>query len=213
MKKFIGFIFIWVVLLALVYILYSEDQQTSIKEKPSEEIHLIIEKYGDIAYRSFYSIDELRPYSIIQIDNISQMYGNKWLSPDLIIQKLTPKDKTILSKSIIEYINDMKKSKREYILTKIIYWCKADLQFSFINTDLGIYKGNILKAVHQVTSTQRIISKYYDLKASSVETLSPEQINKAYYETLNLVSSLKFQDQLKYYSEIYNELAILSVNE
>ena len=209
MKKFVGFIFIWTVLLSLVYILYSENQTSVTKGKSAEEIHSIIEKYGDRAYKSFYSIEELRPYSIIQIDKISQMYSNKWLSPDLIMKKITSKDKKILAKSIIEYINDMKKNKREYILKKIINWCKADLQFSFINNDLGIYRENILKAVHQVTGTQRIISKYYDLKADDVEKLSPEQMNKAYYETLNLVSSLKWQDQLKYYSDIYNQLAVI----
>ncbi len=209
MKKFIGFIFIWAVLLSLVYILYSEDQKDAINGKPSEEIHYIIEKYGDRAYKSFYSIDELRPYSIIQIDRISELYNNKWLSPDLIMKKITAKDKKILNNSIIGYINDMKKNKREYILKKIINWCKADLQFSFINNDLGIYRENLIKAVHQVTSSQRIISKYYDLKANNIEKLSPEQMNKAYYETLNLVSSLKFRDQLKYYSEIYNQLAII----
>ena len=211
MKKLGIFVVLWLLLLSLVYLLHSEDQQKV--EKPATiemQISNIVKIYGDGAFKSFYSLEELRPYSIVQIDRICDLYDKDWLSPNTILTKLDIEDRQMLTKSVAEYIGSFNDANKEkYILTRIINWCKADMHFSFINTGLGVYRENIVQALINVNKANQYFL-IYNVKADG-ELKEPNQQNDyTYYQTLNLISTMKTSDQLKFYGDIYFQLASIA---
>ena len=208
MKKLGIFIVLWLFLLSLVYLLYSEDQQK--KSKPTDinsQINGIVKLYGDRAFKAFYSLEELRPYSIVQIDRICDIYDNTWLSPNVIITKLSNNDKLLLSKNVAEFIHSFNDAEKEkYLISRLVNWCKADLQFNFLNSGLGVYQESIVQALNNVNKTNQYFL-IYDVKASGSSQDSTQQNEFTYYQTLNLISTMKTSDQLKFYGDIYYQLA------
>ncbi|ROL61052.1 hypothetical protein D9V86_07710, partial [Bacteroidetes/Chlorobi group bacterium ChocPot_Mid] len=125
MKKLGIFFVLWLLLLSLVYLLHSEDQQKK-ESKPTTiqtQINAIVKAYGDKAFKAFYSLEELRPFSIVQIDQICDMYSNNWLSPQIIVSKLSNSDKQTLAKNVAEYIESFNdQDKEKYIISRIVNW-------------------------------------------------------------------------------------------
>ncbi len=208
MKKFGLFMVLWLLLLSLVYLLHSEDQPKEAKPATIEmQVTSIVKIYGDGAFKAFYSLEELRPYSIVQIDQICDIYDNHWLSPSTILDKLDNDDKNLLTKSVAEYITSFNDpDKEKYILLRLVNWCKADLQFAFINNSLGIYQENIVQALNNVNKTNQYFL-IYDVKADTVNQQKDQQNEYTYYQTLNLISTMKTPDQLKFYGDIFYQLA------
>ncbi|MFH1052293.1 MAG: hypothetical protein V1779_15340 [bacterium] len=208
MKKLGIFIVLWLLLLSLVYLLHSEDQQKAAKPSTiNTQINNIVKLYGDRAFKAFYSIEELRPYSIVQIDQICDIYDNNWLSPNTILTKLDNEDKQFLTKSVAEYIGSFNDpDKEKYLLLRIVNWCKADMQFSFINDGLGIYQENIVQALHNVNKVNQNLFDN-NIKADGKNEISGQENDYTYYQTLNLISNMKTSDQMKFYGDIYYQLA------
>jgi hypothetical protein len=211
MKKLGIFFVLWLLLLSLVYLLHSEDQQKK-ESKPTTiqtQINAIVKAYGDKAFKAFYSLEELRPFSIVQIDQICDMYSNNWLSPQIIVSKLSNSDKQTLAKNVAEYIESFNdQDKEKYIISRIVNWCKADMQFTFINNNLGIYQENIVQALNNVNKTNQFFL-VYDVKADGSSQDKTQIDEFTYYQTLNLISTMKASDQLKFYGDIFYQLASL----
>ena len=211
MRKLTIFAVIWLILLSLVYLLHSEDQSTVNKKSDvNNRIKVIVEKYGDRAFKSFYSLEELRPYSILQVDHICDLYGDTWLSPTAILKKLTKEDKELLTKSIGEYIDSFDDiNKQNFVIARIINWCKADMQFSFLNKDLDYFQENVFTAMMNVNKINQY-SNLCDYKSAEIEVLNSEQNDYTYYQTLNVISALALPEQLRFYGDIYYQLATLN---
>ena len=211
MKKLSVFIVIWIALISLVYLLYSDENASNdVNGNVKGQINNLADKFDGRLYKAFYSIDELRPFSIVQIDKVIESYNEdgKWMSPEAIISELNDKDKNKLKDRVIEYIESFEPgTRRSIILDKLESWCKADAQFDFINNELGIYRDSIIETMHQLNVGRGMISKYYDFKSIPKNELTNEQKEFAYYQTINLLSNMKFADQLKYYSDMYNQLS------
>jgi hypothetical protein len=213
MKKFWIFLTLWLILLSVVYILNSEDTVTAEKKASNIDLQInsLIDKYGERVFHSFYSIEEIRPFSIVQIDKILELYNNTWLSPKIIMEKLNEEDKITLKTNVIGYIESFSdEKKKEYIILKLTNWCKADMQFSFINKELGVYQENIMTALQSVNIDKKLVFKYYDTKSAVNDKLTADQLDFAYYQTLNLISAMSVPEQLRYYGDLYNHIAELS---
>jgi len=92
---------------------------------------------------------------------------------------------------------------------RIINWCKADLQFDFIYSGLGIYQENIVQALINVNKTNQYLF-INDYKAEREDSLKIVQNDFTYYQTLNLISTMKTADQLKFYGDLYYQLAAIA---
>jgi len=155
-------------------------------------------------------LEELRPFSIVQIDQICDMYSSNWLSPNVIISKLNNNDKQTLTKNVAEYIESFNDTDKEkFLLLRIVNWCKADMQFAFINGSLGIFQDNIVQALNNVNKTNQYFL-IYDVKADGSTKDTTQQKEFTYYQTLNLISTMKTSDQLKFYGDIFYQLAALA---
>ena len=208
MKKLIIFVVLWFVLLTLVYFLHSEDKAvTKNKSEVCIQIESLSAKYGDKLFKAFYSVDELRPFSIVQIDKILEIYDNSWISPVGIVSKLDAKEKELLLSKVIEYIESFEdENKRKLMLYKLVSWCKADSQFEFIHHELEVYDDNILKAIDLNNDEKVAVSTNLENSQKINVELTSQQKDFAYHQALNRISTLSTKEQLKYYGKIYTQL-------
>lgn len=175
----------------------------------AKRINLLKEKYDSRLFKAFYSIEELRPFSIVQVDNILELYNKNegWLSPDFLISKLNKKDSDLLLSRVIEYIDSFSpESRKTQILNKLDNWCKADGQFEFINKVMEITDTTLKDIILNINEKKGYDTQYFNIKSLPVNELSEEQKKFAYYQTINLLASMKMTQQFQYYSEVYSSL-------
>jgi hypothetical protein len=177
------------------------------------QICSIIDVYHDKVYEAMFSIKELRSYAIMQNDQLIESYNNKWNSPKHYLSLLNSKDKQNLLKTVVGLIaesND-KQFKKE-IIRRLRNWCVAEMQFSFLIDRMGFDLSTIILSVHNIPGSHHIVERFYEkiAKAGDGTKLSPAQEQEAYFDALNLVASISFDQQMRYFSEMYNQLASLS---
>ena len=191
---------------------------TTAKDNISENIQHLVEvidklklEYNDVFYKAIYSIDELRSYSIIQIDKISSIYNNNWLSPNKIVNMLTEKDKQILDQSIADYIDSYGDEKKQTeLFMKIRNWCNADFEMTLLTEKMGLPEEKLIRALYKLNPV--LVSEI------TGETVNPVNVNDVKYGEhyfflcLNNISNMSTNDQLKYYAHLFNQLADLSQN-
>jgi len=205
-----GLIFLIGVLLLSFHNLLSQENPEKINiDKIQESLSDMEDNYSDLLYKAFFSIDELRPYSIIQIDKISKIYDNKWISPEQINLMLDDNDRKLLSEQIAVYIDNINDYGRETAMLNIIkYWCIASLQFDLLLKQMGISHETLAKAF--IASTAEYINPNTgEMSKMEGTKLTPEIIEKNYFETLNHISSLALVDQFRFYSNFYSKLSEL----
>jgi F0F1-type ATP synthase delta subunit len=200
MKEKIIFIFA----LALLSVAQITAQENNREESIKNSLYQLKQIFGDSFFESLYSIDELRPYSIIQIDKIAREYDNSWISPKTFVSQLNEKDKIKLTEKISEYIADLEDAfAQNQILTGIKSWCISANQLNLIAHKIGIGRTNVLNIVMMFlpapvnTNTGEIIST--DNSKNNGEYY--------YYSTINQLSNLSQKEQFRLYSKIFGELA------
>jgi len=200
MKEKIIFVFFLVLLISAQGI----SQQDAKKNNVETEIRNLENVFGNSFYKALYSIDELRPYSIIQIDKIAQMYDNNWISPKAIVAKLNHKDKEVLISGIVDYITNLEVKKSEKnILNKIKAWCVAENQLNLIAKKIGIGRTNVLKIIMNYLPSP-INSNTGEIIINDKASTNEEYY---YYATINQLSNLKPKELYHLFSNIFGELA------
>ena len=200
---------IFSVFVGVVYLVESKtsSQLKKTSDVDTDFINQLINDFDTTAYKAFYSIDELRPFSILQIEKISDMYvSDKWLSPALIVANLTDEDKNKLEDKIIEFIKRQVPEQKKLIYDRLKLWCMADLHFSFMQSKMEIYQQDLLKVFKNIDSVKKIIIPgiKQDLSSNQTAEFGGEYL---YYETINYISKLDYSDQLRYMSDVFKELA------
>lgn len=178
----------------------------------NSEMEVILNQYGTRAYKSFYSLDRFRPVSIIHIDKISEMYDNKWISPDEIVNILSDKDMKSLKNKISDIIETMEPSDRTEITRMIKSWCVADEQFDILLNSFGFARSELLKAIYDSEKTRFLFYEFRQQGSPNVNMLDPDEKDKALNIAKNTIANMSKKEQLEYYSEIYNLLALIVKN-
>lgn len=200
MKEKIIFVFFLVLLISAQGI----SQQDAKKNNVETEIRNLENVFGNSFYKALYSIDELRPYSIIQIDKIAQMYDNNWISPKAIVAKLNHKDKEVLISGIVDYITNLETKKSgKNILNKIKAWCVAENQLNLIAKKIGIGRTNVLKII------MNYLPSPTNSNTGEIIINDKANINEEYYyyATINQLSNLKPKEQYHLFANIFGALA------
>ena len=207
----IGLIFLIGVLSLSFPNLFSKENPEKLNtDKIMESLTDMENNYSDLLYKAFFSIDELRPYSIIQLDKISKIYDNKWISPDKINLLLDDNDRNVLIVQISEYIDNFNdEAKETSMLNRIKYWCIASLQFDLLLKQMEISHETLAKAFI-ASKAEYINPNTGELSRMEDNKLTPESIEKNYFETLNHISALALVDQFRFYGNFYNKLADLT---
>jgi hypothetical protein len=208
MKIIFSFVTLIISCFILIYVISTDKA----KSYAGSEVKRTLIEYSDIydqaLYKSFYSIEELRPYSIIQLDKIADLYQNDWITPDNIVPKLDESDKIFMIDKISELIESRVSTQyRKNILEMIKHWCMNYSQLSFISDKLGIHDHDVFNALFNIDATREIMRQYVEKKSPVEDNFSVEGKSKAYYSAINYISTLDFNEELSYFSEVYKYLA------
>ncbi|MCK5742918.1 MAG: hypothetical protein KAH48_11920 [Chlorobi bacterium] len=177
------------------------------------QISSIIDVYHDKVYEAMFSIRELRSYAILQNDRLIESYNNKWVSPKHCLSLLNSGDKRKLLTTVVDLIADSEdKLFEKEIIRRLRNWCVAEMQFSFLIDRMGFDLSTIILSVHNIPGSHHVVENFYEkiAKAGDGTKLSPAQEQEAYFDALNLIASISFDKQMRYFSEMYNQLASLS---
>ncbi len=195
----------------MIVSLNAEEKTKNNLKQISDKILKMQVEYGDAFYKALFSLDDIRAYSIIQVDKISNLYNNNWISPNKILSLIDKKDKELLNIGLSEFIDSYSDNKKqEELFTTIRNWCIAEFEMKILTSKMGLPESRLINALMKINPI--IVSNV------TGETIQPSSIKNSqndeqyYFLCLNSISSMTINDQLRYYSKLFNQLADISQN-
>ncbi len=182
-------------------------QRTGNQSKVASKLSVIVAENESNIFVAFYSVSELRPFSIIQFDKTIELYSPKWVAAESYADLLDNKDKQELQKRIAEYLESMPAEKQNDIIEKIDYWCVNERQFRLLIDHFAIKESDIIRALNSLKLTSHVVADILVRGDLDIRSMSDMQRNEAINLALNIISSKRLQDQLKYYSKLFNKLS------
>lgn len=169
---------------------------------PISSIDSLYNDYKNTFIRACFSIEELRSFSIINIDKISREYDNEWISPDEIVSKLNLKEQKQLIevlKGFISDLNDIKKS--ESLVIKLNQWCILDMHLKFISNHYGITQRKLVEFILKTDI------EFTDPITGTRITQSSHSVEQLYYIAINNISSLPQKQIFTFFKQLFGVLA------
>lgn len=179
------------------------------KQDIRKNVERIHEEFGDGMFRAFYAMNELRPYSIIQLESTIDLYSNSWISPVELAGRLTAEEKEQLIEAIVEYLAAFDYDERVEIYRKLNLFCVSDKEMELVEYSLGDKK-MIFRALKNSDITKEYFTQFSDRSYLGVDDLSSGQSEKAYYEALNKIATMDDAERFAYLSEFYKNMSQLA---
>jgi len=197
------------ILIALLFVGFSVKlpAQYSNKTEVLAELNNLENEFGNSLVSSFYSISELRSFSLIQLDKTMVDYEHRWTTPEDISQNLSKKEKQILKSSVADFLFDKEPVLRFQLISKIKSWCMADKIIQFLFTSYGVTLEEFLKTSEKNFYTQTYVVSGTKSEESAITNMSSLEKNKMYHLVLNEISSLGKGKQFDYFSMMFKSLA------
>jgi hypothetical protein len=197
-----------VIFLFIATCLISQKKDNESDDSVKSQIKQSINSYDDTFFEALFSLEELRPFSIIQLDKISDNYNNQWISPNKIVEMLSNEDKVVLIEKITELLETTPdKSVKTNIIDKIQRWCNGYELFCFLTKRMNAGKENILTAAYDIESTKGVIETYIERNSYNQDWIKTIDVEKAYFSTINKISEFSNKEQLLFYSELFHKIA------
>lgn len=175
------------------------------------KLNELVEKHGRVVYKSFYGIEEIRPYAIIQFDKTIEIYDNKWKSSSDYLAKLDQNDLNILNNKVANFIEESKDFNKESLLEKINSWCVTQKQIDLIIEDFGISEDLLFKALFDSELTNTSFDHITSDPNWSIDKLDASEKERIMQNAFNKISALNLSEQLIYYSKMYDKLSRMAV--
>lgn len=212
MKKTITFLPVIMLFAVIMIIAGTGTDKGSLDNRFRNTVMKLHERFDQSFFFSVFSLEEIRNYSIIQTDNTLQLYlSNDDISPKLLAEALSEQDKDILVSKIADYAMTLSSiQEAENFFKRIEYWCIADQLFTLMNGKMGFYAENLKNAVKRIEETKRIFSQFDRSNSAHSDDDQNLSDDQQYFELLNYLSKLSFDQQLEYYSDVYHELSLMS---
>lgn len=170
-----------------------------------KQLNRVFDKHGDDCIYSFYSIDEIRPYSILQLEETMALYNNQWLPPQKYMEQLDSKDKKFLIEKLAVYLASLKEDEANRIMHKINNWCVIQDQLSIIE-EMDINDKLMLTAFYKLDDTKHIFEQFSKSGELKLDEMTADEKKQAFVETMNILADLDSREQLNYYSKMFNQL-------
>lgn len=204
MKLIALFMFSWMFLIPEV-----STNKTSSENEFQEFINKLELQYGEETLKlSFFSINELRPYTILQNESTVSKYSNNWLTPIEYLSLLDNEDRTLLNSRILEYIEDFNQEKKERIYAKIAnyLYTYSVIEKLIIGSD-DSYKLKIFKTLRQLDITRIAFEHISTMGEFQISDLNSNELNQAKVKAYNNIADLDEQSRLIYYSEFFKNIS------
>lgn len=201
------FILTLCLVLAMGAIFVQSQSQKSLKDDTKTEILDIEKKFGPMIYLSFYSLEEIRPYAIIQLDKTIEMYENNWIKPSAVVSKLSAKEKDMVKGKIIAFIMSKNDEEKKELVNKLRFWCMANSQMEFLQKTLNQSQNQTLLACNRIPSVGEAFAEYGKTGPIDMQKLDDNAKDELFNKILNNVADMSFPDQMKFYSAVYAKLS------
>ncbi len=177
------------------------------KSQVLAELTSLENEFGNSLVASFYSIAELRPFALIQLDKTMIDYEHRWTTPEDISQNLSKKEKQILKASVADFVFYSDPAQRELIISKVKSWCRADKLIQILFSSYGVTLDEFLKTSDKNFYTQIYAASGTKAEESSISNMTRLEKNKMYHLVLNEIASLGRAKQFEYFSMMFKSLA------
>jgi len=203
---------IMVIAAVSVVIYYTSFSSNNKEELLQSQIEQLQEKHGENLFIAYYSIGELRSYSIIQLDKTIEMYNNQWITPEEIVAKLNNDDKARLNDKIIQRLKSFNNGKDQELIQKIQLWCVAKSQFDLISSQMGFDRTELLTVIKDMNFASEVFASINKTGNTKIDNINPQKQNEAFYSVMNKVANLSFNEQLMFHSNLFAGLNKMSIN-
>lgn len=157
---------------------------------------------------SFFSIEELRPYTILQFPSTVSKYSNNWVAPYDYLSLLNEKERSELNDKIYSYLQDFDNAKKDKIFTKIVnyLYTYSVIERLFKKADDN-YKVSIYKSLRNMDATRSAFDHISTLGEFNIASLEKSDFNQAKIKSYNIISDLSEKARLIYYSEFFKDVS------
>ncbi len=204
MKIFALFMFGWLFLIPEV-----STNKTSDDVDIKEFINKLEIEYGqEVLHLSFFSIDELRPYSILQNESTVSIYTNSWVLPKVYLKSLSLDERKSLNSRIFSYVEDFDTTRQEHIFSKINNYLYTYTVFEKLLVDSDDNKKlKIFQTLRQMDITRSAFDHISTMGEFNPEDLKSNELNQAKVKAYNKIADLDEQSRLLYYSEFFKSVS------
>ncbi|GEM_PF-2339722 len=166
-------------------------------------------EYGQEALHiSFFSIDELRPYSILQNESTVSIYSNNWVPPRDFLNSLSMDERKELNSRIYSYVEDFDTTQLSKIYNKISNYLYTYTVFEKLLMDSDESKKlKIFQTLRQMDRTKSAFEHISTMGEFNSSDLKSNLLNQAKVKAYNRISDLDDQSRLLYYSEFFKSVS------
>ena len=194
------------VILLLWFFIIPSSSNDKLVTKDSREsiISNLAEVYGqDRLLLAYYSIEEFRPYSILQFESTVNKYSKQWVKPLDYSSLLTDDEKKILTQRIIQYIEDSEIEKSYDLVKKLsnyLYTYNTIENLSIINDSSRIKS---LQTLRNLKATRYAFEEVSTLGEFEEEDYNTIELNQAKIKAYNIIANLDDESRYLYLSEYF----------
>jgi hypothetical protein len=171
----------------------------------SEQIEHITQKYEDLAYRGFFSVDDLKPFSILQFEQTVNKYSGDWQKAENYTELLDRNKLKKLKKEIVSFISE--DEDKDKILNKLKYWCVSSRQIDVLKNDFDIAVGDLLSIFYRNESTNSAFNILSIGGSFDPSKLTEIQTERLLNSCMNKIAEMSKKEQFKINSYVYAKLA------
>lgn len=168
-------------------------------------------EYGqEVLHLSFFSIDELRPYSILQNESTVSIYSNNWVLPKEFLNSLSLDERKSLNSRIFSYVEDFDTTHLSQIFSKIsnYLYTYTVLEKLLMDSDED-KKLKIFQTLRQMDRTRSAFDHISTMGEFKKSDLKSNELNQAKVKAYNKIADLDDQSRLLYYSEFFKSVSKL----
>ncbi|MCB0701715.1 MAG: hypothetical protein R2863_02645 [Candidatus Kapaibacterium sp.] len=168
-------------------------------------------EYGqEVLHLSFFSIDELRPYTILQNESTVAIYKNSWVKPIEYLKTLSLDERKNLNTRIYNYVEDFDTNRLTTIYNKINNYLYTYTLFEklFLDSD-SKQKLKIYQTLRQMEYTKSAFDEISTMGEFKESELDSHKLNQAKIKAYNKISDLNDKSRLQYYSDFFKNLSKL----
>jgi len=210
--KYITTIILIIFLLVVVKSKDEVDTKLQNQENLISKLNQLIEKHGNDFYLSCFSVNELRPFSILQFKENTDLYNGKWISAETYLSNLNNKEREVLKSKIAEYILSKDDKFVDDIYSKIDSWCNNHKHFELITSNYGLSDKALYDVLIKFDGFEQMVASQSKTGPDSNEEITSVNVDEALLTAKNILSDYTKKQQLMVFSLIYRELSLVASN-
>lgn len=188
----------------------SSNDKSTTKDSRENIISNLAEVYGqDRLLLAYYSIEEFRPYSILQFESTVNKYSKQWVRPIDYSSLLTDEEKKILTQRIIQYIEDSEIEKSDDLVKKLSNYLYTYFTIENISLVNETSKIKSLQTLRNLNTTRYAFEEVSTLGEFEEEDYNNIELNQAKVKAYNIIANLDDESRYLYLSEYFKYFANL----